>query len=243
MPGTGKTFTIAQIIKHILSRKKSVLITSYTHSAVDNILLKLIDLGIDFVRLGNPSKIHPKVLPYTLLDKNTSVQGLHDFFESKWVIATTCLGTNHFLFSKRSFDYCIVDEASQISIPACIGPLRYADKFVLVGDPYQLPPLVKSKQAIKERLGISLFKLLSESHPQSVVSLSFQYRMNKDIMALSNTLIYNNRLKCGTFDLSVSTLALESVTEYLHSLHSLHSSQNIQNIQNHCWISQLLNIK
>ncbi len=46
------------------------------------------------------------------------------------------------LFSRRKFDYCIVDEASQITLPTCVGPLRFADKFVLVGDHFQLPPLV-----------------------------------------------------------------------------------------------------
>ena len=35
-----------------------------------------------------------------------------------------------------------MDEASQITLPTCLGPLRFADTFVLVGDHYQLPPLV-----------------------------------------------------------------------------------------------------
>lgn len=47
------------------------------------------------------------------------------------------------LFSRRTFDYCIVDEASQITLPTCLGPLRFAEKFILVGDHYQLPPLVR----------------------------------------------------------------------------------------------------
>ena len=73
------------------------------------------------------------------------------------VVATTCLSTDQYvdissvclvltisspLFSRRVFDYCIVDEASQITLPTCLGPLRFADKFVLVGDHNQLPPLV-----------------------------------------------------------------------------------------------------
>lgn len=47
------------------------------------------------------------------------------------------------LFSKRQFDVCIVDEASQITLPVCLGPLRFAKTFVLVGDHFQLPPLVR----------------------------------------------------------------------------------------------------
>ena len=41
MPGTGKTTTIACIVKILTLLGKTVLIASYTHSAVDNILLKL----------------------------------------------------------------------------------------------------------------------------------------------------------------------------------------------------------
>ena len=54
---------------------------------------------------------------------------------------------NHAIFSHRCFDYCIMDEASQIPLPLSLGPLRQARVFLLVGDHYQLPPLVKSSIA------------------------------------------------------------------------------------------------
>ena len=42
MPGTGKsTITIACLIEYLVALEKTVLLSSYTHSAVDNILLKL----------------------------------------------------------------------------------------------------------------------------------------------------------------------------------------------------------
>ena len=41
MPGTGKTTTIARLVEVLVAQGMSVLLTSYTHSAVDNILLKL----------------------------------------------------------------------------------------------------------------------------------------------------------------------------------------------------------
>jgi hypothetical protein len=40
--------------------------------------------------------------------------------------------------------------------------------FVLVGDHYQLPPLVLNAEAKELGMGVSLFKRLSEAHPQSV---------------------------------------------------------------------------
>jgi DNA replication ATP-dependent helicase Dna2 len=41
MPGTGKTTAIAHMVKLLVSMGKSVLLTAFTNSAVDNILLKL----------------------------------------------------------------------------------------------------------------------------------------------------------------------------------------------------------
>ena len=41
MPGTGKTTTISCLVRMLVASGKSVLLTSYTHTAVDNILLKL----------------------------------------------------------------------------------------------------------------------------------------------------------------------------------------------------------
>jgi len=58
MPGTGKTTVIVALIKALVGLGKTVFLTSYTHSAVDNILLKLED-GADFgiLRVGNMDKV------------------------------------------------------------------------------------------------------------------------------------------------------------------------------------------
>jgi len=135
-----------------------------------------------------------------------------------------CLLPNSALFSRRTFDFCIVDEASQITLPTCLGPLRFAEKFVLVGDHFQLPPLVscvcriswpllmhiqvRNPAARKGGLETSLFRRLSEAHPQAVVDLTYQYRMNEDIMQLSNKLIYGDRLQCGSEEVAKRTLIL-----------------------------------
>lgn len=54
---------------------------------------------------------------------------------------------------------------------------------------------------------MSLFKLLSETHPEAMTILEHQYRMNEDIMYLSNTLVYDGMLKCGNE--SVANRALQ----------------------------------
>lgn len=63
----------------------SVLLTSYTHSAIDNILLKLKEYT-DFLRLGPKYRIHPKILEYSFenLTKNfISVEEFSTFMKEK----------------------------------------------------------------------------------------------------------------------------------------------------------------
>lgn len=59
MPGTGKTSTVATLIQLLVLMGRSVLVTSHTHSAVDNLLLLLHKNGMDFLRLGSKSRVHP----------------------------------------------------------------------------------------------------------------------------------------------------------------------------------------
>ena len=127
-----------------------------------------------------------------------TVSEVETYYTKAQVVICTSLGINHPIFMRKRFDYCIVDEASQLTLPSCVGPLRLAQSFVLVGDHYQLPPLVRSKAALKEGFGESLFKQLAEAHPQAMVQLRSQYRMNEEIMLVANRLVYNNLLRCGS---------------------------------------------
>ncbi|ETS78291.1 hypothetical protein PFICI_10353 [Pestalotiopsis fici W106-1] len=250
MPGTGKTTTIAHIIRALVSQGKSVLLTSYTHSAVDNILLKLQKDKIPILRLGAPAKVHPAVQDFAVLaaQRKDTFDEIQDAWHNTPIVATTCLGVNHPVFNERTFDYCIVDEASQITLPICLGPIRLAKTFVLVGDHNQLPPLVQNEEARVGGLDISLFKLLSDTHPDSVVNLEHQYRMCEDVMTLSNMLIYNGRLKCGTEELRHRKLDIPNMAA-LSSKHydveTLAHSGNPRSIcanwtQPTCWLRSII---
>ncbi|KAK6495309.1 Tripartite DNA replication factor [Arthrobotrys musiformis] len=241
MPGTGKTTTIAHIIRALVHQGKSVLLTSYTHTAVDNILLKIKGDEIKVLRLGATSKIHPEVQKFAVLANapKKSFEEIQDAYHSPQVVATTCLSINHVVFTERVFDYCIVDEASQITLPVCVGPIRMAKKFVLVGDHFQLPPLVRSVEAKAGGLDVSLFKVLSDAHPGSVVNLEHQYRMCEDIMALSNHLIYEGRLKCGTEKVAKSSLKIPNIGA-LEGFHRHSSDGEGMCDEVSCWIRDLL---
>lgn len=63
------------------------------------------------------------------------------------VVGVTCLGSAHPLLIQRVFDVCLVDESTQVFQSTVLRPLFSAKKFILVGDPDQLPPIVKSSEA------------------------------------------------------------------------------------------------
>ena len=94
---------------------------------------------------------------------------------------------------------------------------------------------VKNRAARKGGLDISLFRRLSDAHPEAVVDLTHQYRMNSDIMLLSNKLIYSNRLKCGSDAVASQRLKLPS-EKFLAFLHTRSICRDA-----HCWIGQLMN--
>uniref|UniRef100_A0A8C9I2I3 DNA replication ATP-dependent helicase/nuclease n=1 Tax=Piliocolobus tephrosceles TaxID=591936 RepID=A0A8C9I2I3_9PRIM len=202
MPGTGKTTTICTLVRILYACGFSVLLTSYTHSAVDNILLKLAKFKIGFLRLGQTQKVHPAIQQFTEQEicRSKSIKSLallEELYNSQLIVATTCMGINHPIFSRKIFDFCIVDEASQISQPICLGPLFFSRRFVLVGDHQQLPPLVLNREARALGMSESLFKRLERSK-NAVVQLTVQYRMNSKIMSLSNKLTYEGKLECGS---------------------------------------------
>src|SRR5262249_5472732 len=102
------------------------------------------------------------------------------------------------------FDVAIIDEAGQLTVPAILGALRFARRFILVGDEKQLQPLVLSTEAAEQGLSESLFKILKQldddytnTHPLTMsacVPLRTQYRMNKWIANFSSTVFYEKKL-------------------------------------------------
>ncbi|KAJ9598826.1 hypothetical protein L9F63_026640, partial [Diploptera punctata] len=122
------------------------------------------------------------------------------------VVGTTCLGAGHALFTRRTFDICIVDESTQVLQVSVLRPLFCAKKFVLIGDPEQLPPVVRSKRAKELGMSESLFARLDS--PDVTVCLNLQYRMNQAITDVANELTYNGQLKCGNEETSLATLEL-----------------------------------
>ncbi|CAN1834714.1 DNA replication ATP-dependent helicase/nuclease JHS1 [Linum perenne] len=209
MPGTGKTSTVVHAVKAFLLRGSSVLLTSYTNSAIDNLLIKLKHQGIDFLRIGRQGAVHEEIRDCCCAE--TDLESIKQRLDEVRVVGVTCLGITSPLLTNKNFDVCIMDEAGQITFPISLGPLMFSSMFVLVGDHYQLPPLVQSAEARENGMGISLFCRLCEAHPQAILALQSQYRMCEGIMQLSNALIYGDRLQCGSSEVANTRLKVPNL--------------------------------
>lgn len=64
-PGTGKTTTLVEAIYETLHRENQVLVCAQSNTAVDWISEKLVDRGINVLRIGNPTRVNDKMLAFT----------------------------------------------------------------------------------------------------------------------------------------------------------------------------------
>ena len=182
--GTGKTATVCAYLAVQLSYfdNQKMLVAAPSHAAVDTLLKVFVKQYNDpskfrCLRLGNSSKISPDVWPYTesfqCADRKKSpFQVLN---ESNVVFATLMTITNRFeyLFAHH-FDVGVIDECA-VAIEALCWPMVLAvQKLVLLGDPYQLSPVILSGEP---GLYITMMARLMELHQNNLIVLKTQYRM------------------------------------------------------------------
>jgi ATP-dependent RNA/DNA helicase IGHMBP2 len=110
------------------------------------------------------------------------------------VVTATLVGANHYTVRNLKFHTVVIDEAGQALEPACWIPILKAEKVIMAGDPYQLPPTIKS-EAAQNGLSTTLLEKLIALHPEAVSLLEVQYRMNELIMGFSSKIFYENKLK------------------------------------------------
>ncbi len=113
---------------------------------------------------------------------------------SAQAIVCTLVGAAHPVLERMRFRTCVIDEAAQALEPACWIPISKCSRVVLAGDPFQLPPTVKSLEAARKGLNTTLIERCLSLLPDRVHLLTVQYRMHQVIMGFSNQYFYGGAL-------------------------------------------------
>jgi len=111
------------------------------------------------------------------------------------VIAATLVGANHYTVRDLRYNTVVIDEAAQALEPACWIPILKGKKLILAGDHCQLSPTIKSDAAARGGLSATLLEKCVALHPEAVVMLQEQYRMNEVIMGYSSQVFYESLLQ------------------------------------------------
>lgn len=240
-PGTGKTTTLVEAIYETLRRENQVLVCAQSNMAVDWISERLVDRGVNVLRIGNPTKVNDKMLSFTyerrFADhpdypqlwsireairklrqnrKRRRDEGYHqkierlksrateleirinaELFGEARVIASTLAGSASRLLAGQKFGTLFIDEAAQALEAACWIGIRRASRVILAGDHCQLPPTVKSIEALRGGLGTTLMERIVRQKPDVVTLLKTQYRMNEQIMRFSSDWFYGGMVEAA----------------------------------------------
>ncbi|ELZ05659.1 helicase [Natrialba chahannaoensis JCM 10990] len=206
-PGTGKTYTIARAIRAMVERGERVLLSAFTNRAVDNALEALLDQlegVIDeerIIRVGSESGVREDMQPYRF-DRSGDPSDRAAALQNAQVVAATTATCGSRVMKEQAFDVALVDEAAQLTEPGTFAAVNLADRFVLVGDHEQLPPVVRAENDLTE----SLFERLVELHPEAGVMLTQQYRMNQRIQAFASQEFYDGKLRPANGEVAGRTL-------------------------------------
>jgi len=121
----------------------------------------------------------------------------HELLKSADVVCCTCTGAGDPRLSGFRFTKVLIDESAQATEPECLIPLvKGAKQVVLVGDHYQLGPVIMCKKAAKAGLQRSLFErlILLGNVP---IRLQVQYRMHPALSEYPSNTFYEGTLQNG----------------------------------------------
>lgn len=247
-PGTGKTTTLVEGIVRTVELEKQVLVCAPSNAAIDLLVEKLSERGLNVLRIGHPARVTEHSLSKTLDSRIANHEYYKDLrgmrrkmeelktlalkFKRKFgheereqrkmmmnevkalkadadvlefyitnnlidksdVIASTLVGSSHYVLRGRKFKSVFIDEAAQSLEPACWIPLLKAERVIFAGDHQQLPPTIKSFEAAKAGLAETLMEKCIKRQPITASMLQTQYRMHEAIMRFSSDYFYEGAL-------------------------------------------------
>ena len=197
-PGSGKTYTAAHVILHLIKRGKRVGVTANSHKAILNILKTIHEQNKErFIfqcqkvrdsRNHIEEQISLQKIPIELVDANRINKS------AKIVGGTT------FFFSRSkeetAYDYLFVDEASQVSLSNMVAAARATKNIVLIGDQNQLDQPIQASHPTES--GHSALTYYTDGNTtiseDKGVFLPFSYRMHPLICRFISDHFYEGKL-------------------------------------------------
>ncbi len=135
-PGSGKTWTGARLVVHLLEQKKRVGVASTSHKAIHNLLGEIEEAALRHRGLKKSSQGNDESI-YTSRHI-TSEEEIEPFLDPE----VRLLAGTAWLFAReeldQQLDYLVIDEAGQVSLADALAMGTSARSLVLLGDPLQL---------------------------------------------------------------------------------------------------------
>ena len=219
-PGTGKTYLMAKLIADLLGKNNSVIATSLTNRSLMELASKpFLD---SFRSNGNVFKTN------LTKDEQQELSGIQNSKDIMVVSGAVMLSTFYIssgfakdILGEPSFDYVIVDEASQALLSMLCAANRLGKKIVFIGDPFQLPPVVEvNKDIINKRNAINYiegFNTICKNLAIPSFQLTETYRLPQRAADFTG-IFYRNTLKSKVSD-NIKFQNLEygfKINKYLH---------------------------
>jgi DNA replication ATP-dependent helicase Dna2 len=193
-PGTGKTFTLARLAVALAERGERVLITAFTHRAINNALLKIAKV----TGFKNVAKIGQKWRSDGLSWQGGKVPNFEYSASSPlksngsgYILGGTCFAVRTKRLRGVDFDTVIFDEAGQIPLPLAAAGMLAGQRYIFIGDHKQMAPVIVAEHK-PEWVTRSIFEHLIETNPGTMLSTT--YRMNAEINKFPSQRFYDGKV-------------------------------------------------
>ncbi|MCS7056166.1 MAG: DNA2/NAM7 family helicase [Thermoflexales bacterium] len=217
-PGTGKTRVLAHLAEMLVRDGERVLITAFTHRAINNALNTLAKVAPDVpaAKIGLPHRADDlrgvENYPYFNLSPMAEM-------DNGYVIGATPFATRNKRLSGVEFDTVIFDEASQITLPLAVMGMLAGKRFIFFGDQKQLPPVLTRRYsggAFRE----SVFEVLAGQGLETM--LTETYRLNRELLEWPSAAFYAGKLRPASEAVARHRLELDALSRFAEVLDPAH---------------------
>jgi DNA replication ATP-dependent helicase Dna2 len=193
-PGTGKTHVLAWIIVDLLKRGERVLVTSFTHRAINNLLTAVAERLEGGGHVAKIAAFLEPSLPAAIeqREKFSDLSFVKLASGAGYVIGATPFALRSHRLGGRDFDTVVIDEASQVTVPLAIMAMLAGKRYIFAGDHRQLPPVTLSRSPAEAK-SLSIFgRLVGRGYD---TMLTITHRLNEELCRWPSDTFYLSRLR------------------------------------------------